>query len=322
MIKFTKKPNEDFTVLNITDVQLGIEEWDNDNGKIAMGTILELADRVKPDLITSTGDFGWAHFATYERFGEFMEKIGLPWAVVWGNHDNMNGEENVDDLANRFMKYPHCIFEKGDKALGSGNYVILIEENNKPVEGMIMMDTHNVFPFTYENGETKDAWGKLLPNQIEWYKEQVENLQKIGCKESSAFMHIPPYVYRDAWTAAYDGKKDPMEIDAHETDCWNKGYENSFGVKHEDICCYPADEGFFDAVKQYNNHTKYVVVGHDHKNSFAIQYNGTWLIFSLKTGPGCYWESALNGGTVFKVSSEGIREFYHVYVDGEKFIKK
>ena len=42
---------------------------------------------------------------------------------------------------------------------------------------------------------------------------------------------------------------------------------------------------------------------------------GVQLIFATKVGPGCYWEQALNGGTVLKINQNGVYESYHEYVD-------
>jgi len=55
-------------------------------------------------------------------------------------------------------------------------------------------------------------------------------------------------------------------------------------------------------------------VGHDHNNNWIIRHRGIRFVFSLKTGPGCYWEPELNGGTVIKITSNGIGDIYHEYV--------
>ena len=57
-----------------------------------------------------------------------------------------------------------------------------------------------------------------------------------------------------------------------------------------------------------------IIVGHDHNNNWIIRHKGIRFVFSLKTGPGCYWEPALNGGTVLKITSNGIGDIYHEYV--------
>ena len=60
---------------------------------------------------------------------------------------------------------------------------------------------------------------------------------------------------------------------------------------------------------------KTVVAGHEHVNNWMVNYEGIKLVYSLKTGMGCYWNPILNGGTVLAVGSDGIREIKHEFVD-------
>ena len=93
-VQLQKTPGEDFVILKLTDIQ------DNDfldigRRKYTEQTITELVERVKPDLITMTGDQIWAPFVKYslDDLIEFMDSFKIPWAPVNGNHD---GEGNVD----------------------------------------------------------------------------------------------------------------------------------------------------------------------------------------------------------------------------------
>ena len=97
-------------------------------------------------------------------------------------------------------------------------------------------------------------------------------------------------------------------------DCFNPGYEDSFGVCYEGIASYPADNGFFDLIKELN-HTKTVVCGHDHINSFCIKYEGVRLVYSLKTGCGCYWDKRLNGATLLTVNNQGNLTVEHIFAN-------
>ena len=62
MFELKKQVGKDFVILNLADVQLGNDEWnpEHKNRKIATYTIDTLIKRVKPDLITLSGDQGWA----------------------------------------------------------------------------------------------------------------------------------------------------------------------------------------------------------------------------------------------------------------------
>ena len=59
MKKFNKNPEKDFIILNLTDTHLTGNDWTEDTGykSIRDKTMKELIKRVKPDLITLTGDY-------------------------------------------------------------------------------------------------------------------------------------------------------------------------------------------------------------------------------------------------------------------------
>jgi len=320
MITLHKTPGKDFRILNLTDPQLGTGEWAEGQfgHKIITYTLLELIKRADPDLITITGDLSWAgQFEAYDILADFVDSFGKPWAPVWGNHDNQNGPETVDKVVDSYLKYPNCVYEKGDPKLGNGNYIIAIEENGKIVEGLIMMDSHDRAPYITSEGKEENEWAKLIPEQLVWYREQIKMLDDLGCHDTTMMMHIPIYAYRDAWAAAFKADLDSNSIKPEaSTDpaIWNEGYKDSFGVKYEGICSYPADEGAFDVMTELGS-TKHIVCGHDHVNNYVVNYKGVKFIYGLKTGAGCYWNPILNGGTVLSVNENGVADVRHEYVD-------
>ena len=153
-----KMPDRDFVILNLSDPQLSNEEWQEGhlNRRRLEYTVAELMERVKPDLITVSGDLSWAGFDhSYDMVGQLINGYGVPWAIVWGNHDNQDGAEYIKGLVERFSGYSNLIYESGDEAMGNGNYAILIQEDQKPVEAVFMMDTHNREMYTTPEGEEK-----------------------------------------------------------------------------------------------------------------------------------------------------------------------
>lgn len=320
MITLCKNPEKDFIILNLTDPQLSNEEWSDGhkNRLILEHTVTELVKRVNPDLITLSGDLAWAgnDFA-YDSLANFLESFDIPWAFVWGNHDNQNGADCVQRVVDRYLKLKNCVYEKGDVSLGNGNYVICIEENGKPVEGIILLDSHDKDEFTNESGQVSQVWAKLTKAQIEWYKEQVSALKSMGCKESIMLLHIPIFAYYQACNLAYKGGVGiglAPKYQAVSTADWNAGFADSVGFTYEGISCYPEDDGVFDAVLACG-HTKHVIAGHDHVNNFIINYKGVKLVYGLKAGAGCYWREEMNGGTVFTIGTDGVKSVRHEYVD-------
>ena len=317
---FEKQSDKEFTVLNLTDPQLGNNDWEegSQSRKLLEYTVSELVKRTKPDLITVTGDLACAgEDYAYDMLANFLDSFRIPWSPVWGNHDNQWGDEQIRSVIARYKEHPFFVYEDGPSELGNGNYVIKITEKEKPVCALIMLDTHDRAPYTNENGEEALAWGKLQPNQIEWAEERINELKREGCLDAVVFQHIPIYGYRLASKAAFKEGIDQaaMTVAASMgTECWNSGYEESIGVQHEEICSYPADEGALSMLKR-TGLVSHIVAGHDHTNNWMIKYEGIKMIYSLKAGAGCYWEPESNGGTVLKIGDNGVSRVYHEYVD-------
>lgn len=309
----TKTPGKDFTVLNLTDIHWDIVAWmpGNEEYETVVSTIRELIDRTRPDLITVSGDLSWGMAVeSYVAVADLLDSFGIPWAPVWGNHDYEKSEVTQAAVA-EFARRPLCLFEAGDPALGCGNYTLAIEEEGRTVAGLIMADTHKNATFTDEKGEEKGTWGRLYPNQLDWIREQGRLLGV----DTALIQHIPIYGYQEAFRAAFREGLDPKAVTLAQSltgSCWNPGYEASQGVQHEGICSYPLDEGALDACLDAG--IKAIIVGHDHNNNWIIPHRGIRFVFSLKTGPGCYWKPFLNGGTVIKITSQGIGDIYHEYV--------
>lgn len=315
-----KASGKEFTVLNLSDPQLKSKEWEEGHGhrRILEYTVNELVDRLKPDLITVSGDLSWAgQELAYDMLADFLDGFGIPWAPVFGNHDNQNGPEAIDEVVRKYLTYKNCIYEPGDRALGNGNYVISIEEDGVPAAALLMLDSHDRVPYTAADGSETRAWGKLIPEQLTWIEEQAACLKQRGCTDATLIMHIPNYAYHLASAEAYKEGIDMKAITPEESygpDCWNPGYTDSIGVQYEGIGSYPEDDGVLDAVKR-TGIIKRILTGHDHVNNWIIRYSGIDMIYALKTGAGCYWNPILNGGTVLKIDRSGVSRVYHEYVD-------
>ena len=322
MISMIKTPGRDFLVLNLSDPQLGDGEWEagHPNRKILEDCVKTLAARVHPDLITVSGDLAWAgNDRAYDALADFLDTFGIPWAPVWGNHDNQEGPEKVEAVVSRYLTHLLCVYERGPADLGNGNYVIRIEEDGRPVSALFMLDSHDRAPYVNEAGVESNEWAKLIPEQLAWYREQIAALEADGCRDSAIILHIPIYAYREAFAAAFRQDIDPKSVLPEDADggaCWNPGYESSFGVLWEGIGSYPADEGAFSVISELG-HTKHILAGHDHVDNFVISYEGVTFIYSLKAGPGCYWDPRLNGGTVLAVGENGVHSVRHEYVKAE-----
>ena len=330
------KKNEKFIILNLTDPQVNTDMWkeQTQESDTFIYTTKELVERVKPDLITITGDFCLAgQYESYRCFAEFLNSFDIPFTFVWGNHDNQSTDDVIEKQADIFISYKNCLFEKGDKELGSGNYVLAIqdEKTKKIVQGLIFMDTHDREEYVSESGEMYKDWARLNNKQLKWYKKQVEKLKEQGCTETSLFIHIPIYAYRQALNE--NAKKETIDkiYDWNKTikyDWWvcnrvnplyKKGYCNiwngsSNGELNEELGATPQDDGVFKIIKEENS-TKNIFVGHNHMNAFTMNYQGVNLHYCLKTGTGCYFADTINGGTSITIDNNGVKEVRREYIE-------
>lgn len=301
-VTLEKDPDKDFVILNFSDVQLSESEIFEENGKIAEATIAKAVEEVKPDLITLTGDNSWCQIG-YMRLVKFIDSYGIPWAAVMGNHDGDNGEELDENwCAQQIYRSKNSVFKFGPKDMGVGNYIINIKENGRIIHSIYMMDTHT------ETSLDCGGYDHLWDNQLEWYEWAVKGNNSLAGRtvESSIFFHIPCIQYRYAWNEAKYNK----ETGVYD----NPEYADSFGSNDEWICSPDYDSGFFALVKELGS-TKNMIAGHDHVNDSSILYDGIRLSYSLKCGPGCYWNSEKNGGSTLTIGSDGHAVFAHHYVD-------
>lgn len=319
-----KKPGKDFKVLNFADIQLSSDEVYGEYGEIAEETIRKCIEEVKPDLITLTGDNAWCDMG-YLRIVEIFESYGILWAPVMGNHDGNNGDRIKEAWDSYLLKNAeHCLFKYGPEGMGYGNYIINITENGKIIHTLFMMDTHSsaddteagaVNIATDENGNKYSGYDHLWANQIEWYKWAVKGVAGIAghTVESSVFFHIPVLEYRYAMNKYCDIQY--KEDGSFKCATPKEEYKDICkGTINEWICSPEGNNGFFTTCKELGS-TKNMIAGHDHINDMSAEYEGIYLNYSLKCGPGCYWNEAKNGGSVLTIDSDGHGEFSHVHVN-------
>lgn len=256
--------------------------------------IKKLAGEVKPDLIVLTGDLVCTEstWNSVRRLTDLMESLGIPWAPVFGNHDD-EGNCDLNYLAETMMSSPHCLMKKGDPEMGVGNYLVNVtDKDGSVVETLVMMDSHHDI-----TNEKQNEWFK-------WVSEGVTRLTG-GKAELSLFMHIPLPEYQ----LGYDEARDS------EAEGWRDG-SGAFGELHESICCVRGENGaepssLFETIKGCPK-AKYVFCGHDHMNDFSVTYNGVRLTYLMKLGLGSGFQIGFNGGSVITVGADGITGISHL----------
>lgn len=305
-ITIEKDPYKDFVILNLADVQMKDDEIYTIEADETFTLLDSLVEEHKPDLITLSGDNGWAMISTIEIIKK-LDSYGIPWAPVMGNHD---GQGCADEFWPSYLyaKAENSLFKFGPKGMEYGNYIINITENGKIIHTLFMVDTHNNTEYTLADGTVLGGYDHLWDNQKQWYKWAVNGIKAIEGKtvESTVIMHIPVYEYKDAWNAAWD----------EDNDCFREGYEAS-GTKLEGVSSPPVNTGFFKLCKELGS-TKNIICGHDHVNDFSILYEGIRLTYAVKTGYCAYYDSDIMGATTINVNSFGVASIQQHYIDSSE----
>lgn len=289
-----KENGRDFKILNVADIHFSDYGYRIFTGIGSEAVLRSLVKEVKPDLITLSGDMvcGDSDWYSIRRLTDLMESFGIPWAPVFGNHDDESNCD-MDYLCDVMMSGPHCLMKKGDPRMGWGNYIINIAEKDgadeRIVETLLMTDSHHSQP-----NEIQNQWAK-------WVCEGTKRISENA--EVSAVMHVPVPEFEMVYTEYHSG------------DEWDEGCDG-YGEKHEKICCErdgdsnPYSKGFLASLKETGN-AKHIFCSHDHMNDFSAVYDGIRLTYMMKIGKASGFQPGFDGGTVITVGSDGISTINH-----------
>lgn len=322
---WTFTTDRDFKVLQLTDIHIGGGWMSKKTDAMALNAVAAMITAEKPDLVIITGDTAYPvpfqagtfnNLASAKIFATLMEKLGVYWAICFGNHDteaySYYSREDISEFyESEDMKY--CLFESGDAEVdGYGNQVINIK-NTKGVitQSLYLFDSHS-----YINGDIlgiRWQYDNIHESQIEWYKNTVnalneqnqKKLDELGIKEksdikSAAFFHIPLDEQREAW---YEYA--------------NNGFEDTenvrliYGVAGEGskiVYSGVGEDELFETMLELGS-TKAVFCGHDHYNNFSIDYKGIRLTYGMSVDylayPGIYKIGSQRGCTVISFAPDG-----------------
>ncbi len=273
-----------YSVLQITDVHILNDEKKDEK---AFRDITKMMDAAKPDLIVITGDITSEadNLTAIKTFGAFMEKLEIPWAFVYGNHD-AEGDADKDAIDEYLLSLEYCVYERGDPAItGHGNYYRNVTEaSGKPIMTLFMMDSN-----MYD--EANGGYDHFHEDQIEWYKNTVQSIAEETNGDASkvvpslAFFHIPMQEFKTAYDAA---KKDGGKL---------------FGYRFEDECPPIQDDQMFETMVEFGS-TKGVFVGHDHMNNYEVEYSGIRLCYGLSCDHNIYLVP-MRGGNLINIKADG-----------------
>lgn len=282
VLKFTS--DKKFKIVQFTDVHIVPAKKESEEALKTMAVVL---DQEKPQLVVFTGDVvtGKPVDKAWEMATAPVIERNIPFAVVFGNHDDENGWSR-EKMADLILELPGCLFvKKENEVYGCGNYVLEVKGSRGSDNAALLycMDSNS-----YSKIEGVSGYGWFMADQINWYREQSKKLRTDNGKPlpALAFFHIALPEYREA----YKNAKHP-----------------AYGIRLENECSPQINTGMFAAMLECGD-VMGTFVGHDHINDYIAYLHGIALAYGRFTGGNTTYCELPNGGRVIELH-EGKRSF-------------
>lgn len=312
---YTFYTDRDFRILQLTDVHVGGGAFSIGKDKLTFDAVETLIRRVKPDLVVVTGDIVYPvpfqagtidNRRATELFVSLMDTLGVYYALCFGNHDTeVYSLYRRDDLYNIYRSSKYCLIDRAE-GVDDINYAINVKNSQGLItQTLYMMDTH-----AYVEGFLNEYDG-LHQNQIDWYSAEVNRMNNLNkaidpdapVVKSLVFIHIPLREYETAWEEyRANNYKDTANV---------KYYYGFAREDDEEVCCSVPEDEFFETALALGS-TQGVFCGHDHVNTWSLDYKGIRLTYGMSIDhlayPGIADEHEQRGGTIITISPSGEME--------------
>ncbi|MGG1638021.1 metallophosphoesterase family protein [Paenibacillus sp. NRS-1760] len=270
-----------FTIVQFTDIH-----WQDGSdldlrSKAAMELVLEAE---QPDFVMFTGDVIYTGRGSdgavlcqdpLQAFRDAVaaaEQRGIPWGIVFGNHDTEN-DITRDDLMGEVLKHAHTFAEPGPRDIhGTGNYAlpVLGSDNDQEAAMLYCLDSGD-----YSKLPGVPGYDWIQHDQVQWYMEQSKAWKarhQGAVLPALAFFHIPLPEYQEVWDR-----------------------EMCYGHKHEGVCVAQTQAGFFSAMLAQGDVIA-TFCGHDHTNDYWGELYGIRLYYGRATGYNTYGKEGFPRG--------------------------
>ena len=286
-----------FKIMQIADIHLGeaeFKDWGPEQDRKTFKVLDSVIKSKNPDLLVLSGDQLTANncltnaTAYYKMLGDFLMPYNIPWATIFGNHDDLDYEvphSNGTKLPAKYSRRQLMLVDQGfslslsemgpTSIFGVSNYVLDIHLPKSDEEHFSAELFHNVtdevaaqiYFFDSGGGQLKE---EIHTSQIQWLLERQLRQQAVSNNNASlpavAFQHIPV-------------------IPDHLQSC--------HGYQGEGIMPLEEDAGILQTLSQLGNFG-FLGVGHNHGNDYCCHYLNTTLqmCYGRHSGYGGYgkWE--------------------------------
>ena len=287
VLKF--RGNGEFKILQFTDTHLIPS---NATTPLVWENIRSAVTGERPDLIMLTGDQVYAPPAlgNYKALLDTLDKFGVPYGVIFGNHDKEFDQTNAS-LLKEAMSHRLCVTYDTPGLHGEGNCFLEIKSHSADTTASVIwcFDSGSESPLSKKVTKNYD-YDYVHSDQVEWYGKASAGITGAhGGKPlpSVAFMHIPLPEYSYAFKEDSNFK--------------------AYGTHRETICSSHFNSGLFCKMLECGD-VMAVFCGHDHDNDFSVGYYGIMLAYGRYSGAATVYNNiGMNGSRVI-VLHEGKRK--------------
>ena len=307
----------EFRILHLTDIHLGGSLFTSGKDLMALKACAAEIRATSPDLVIVTGDLAlpqgvsslsFDNVAPIRQFAAFMEKLGVPWAFTYGNHDSeplavLGGGEVNELFLELAARSPEILLYSAFRPCRSGRNNALIEVAN--ADGSLRTALFLLDSGDYAE-EDPSSYDYIRDDQVEWYRREVLRLsdREGSTVPSLLFLHIPLTEYRRAWDLYRRGSAEVSYF---------------FGTNGEypkgRVNCSDHPSSLFQEVVALGS-TKGIFCGHDHYNNFSVEYRGVRLTYGMSidylTYPGIARREGQRGGELITLREDGSWEVKQV----------
>lgn len=299
-------------IAQFTDVHWDTGESGNGSDDFLPKLIKGIVESENPDVLVFTGDVvtGEPLVEGWRVFIDLMHEVGLPYAVVMGNHDpeaavgkDAEGEyihwetqATRDSIFTYLEKSPLFLGERGPAELkGMGHYTVPVlasDGSDKVMSVLYCMDSYD-----YSTDPRLDGYGWFSYEQIGWYRQQSKAYTEANggtSLPSLAFFHIPLPEYHLV-----------------------KDFYDTIGRCLETPCSPDINTGMYAAMFEMQDIIG-IFVGHDHDNDFIGQYNGIALAYGRAAGVDTYGDLKKGGRIIDLYEGQKHFDTWLIDEDGKK----
>ena len=263
--------------------------------------IRSLVAQTGPDLILVTGDMVYGEFddtgKTFCTFCDFMNGLQVPWAPVFGNHDN-ESLRGVAWQCARLEEGSACLFRRGT-VHGNGNYTVGIVQGERLIRVLYMMDSNACGRTTDPEVYRHIGFGE---DQVDWLRDRIRTIQANGPVPGFLACHIPMTEFALAAKEKGYQTEDPRKSYVIGVDV--PALDGDFGCKREVHSMFASPADFRDILSA--GRIDGVFAGHCHAINTSILWQGIRWTFGLKTGQYDYHIPGQMGGTLITLNPQAL----------------